>query len=132
MLPVGTVPANNVVNGAWETYEMYIMFDSVAKSAGGQAEVRIWKNNTLLLDSTSMRTLVSTASYADYFYLFTYWNGNAPATTSLYVDDITITSDTPANRDSHGYPFIGGPQPKGGSPAPSPPATPAAPALTVH
>lgn len=108
LLGVGKTAVNEVAYGKWETYEIYVKLDSVSKAAGGSGEVRIWKNNVLLLDRTDAATLVSSSSVADYFYLFTYWNGNAPATQSLYVDDLVITSDTPANRDSSGNPFIGG------------------------
>lgn len=108
LIPVGVTSKNDVVKGAWETYEMYVKFDSVSKNAGGSAEVRVWKNNTLLVDKTDQATLVSSTAVADFFYLFTYWNGNAPATQSLYVDDIVLMSDTPANRDAAGHPFIGG------------------------
>ena len=100
---------------------MHIKLDSTAKDAGGSGEVRIWKNNELLATITDVPTLSSASSYAQSFFLFTYWNGNAPATQHLYVDDIIMTSDTPANRDSHGNPFIGGTVPKS-APAPMPPS----------
>jgi hypothetical protein len=115
LIGVGKVPTNNIVQGKWETYEMNIKFDAVAKSAGGTGEVRIWKNNVLLLDSTSQPTLASSSDHSDGFYLFTYWNGNAPATQQLYVDDVVITTDTPSNRDTAGNPCLCGPTPGGGS-----------------
>lgn len=109
LIGVGTVSANSLAAGQWETYEMYLKFSPVGKDAGGQGEIRIWKNNQLLLDRTSAPTLVQSTSFAELFYVFTYWNGNAPATQSLYVDDIELTNQTPANRDANGYPFIGTP-----------------------
>ncbi len=119
LIGVGTVPTNNVAQGKWETYEMNIKFDSVAKSAGGSGEVRIWKNNVLLKDITSQPTLSSSTDYSDGFYLFTYWNGNAPATQQLYVDDVIISSDTPANKDAAGNPCLCAPNPGGSSAVPS-------------
>jgi len=110
---VGTDPADDFVTGAWETYEINVVFDSTPKSSGGNAEVRIWKNNALLLDNTDQPTLVSSTDYADAFYLFTYWNGNAPATQSLYVDDMIISTDTPSNRDAAGNPCLCAPTPTG-------------------
>lgn len=118
---VGTRGRHDVATGKWESYEMHIKLDSTAKDAGGSGEVRIWKNNELLATITDVPTLSSASSYAQSFFLFTYWNGNAPATQHLYVDDIIMTSDTPANRDSHGNPFIGGTVPKS-APAPMPPS----------
>jgi hypothetical protein len=111
--PVGTSPTNNFVTGKWETYEIYLSLDSAGKAAGGQGEVRVWKNNQLMLDLTSDRTLVDKTTYAESLFLFTWWNGNAPVSQSLYVDDIIMTSDTPANKDAAGNPFIGGPTPGG-------------------
>jgi hypothetical protein len=126
---VGTAAANGIVQGKWETYEMYVKFDTVPKASGGTGEVRIWKNNSLLLDVTSQPTLVNTSDHSDGFFLFTYWNGNAPATQSVYTDDIIVTSDTPSNKDSAGNACLCGPNPGGsststGSSAPTSPTTP--------
>jgi hypothetical protein len=127
--PVGTQSSNALAFGKWETYEMYVKFDTVAKANGGTGEVRVWKNNQLLLDFTSQATLVSSTDHADGFFVFTYWNGNAPATQSLYTDDIIATSDTPSNKDSAGNACLCGPTPGGaatstGSSAPTSPTTP--------
>jgi len=115
---LGLRPLNNIAFGQWETYEVYYNLDTVSKNAGGKGEIRIWKNNQLLADLTDQITLGDAATYAESFFLFTYWNGNAPATQSLYVDDITVTSDTPTNRDTNGFPFIGAPL---RGPVPNPP-----------
>jgi hypothetical protein len=108
LLGVGVRPTDDLKAGKWESYEMYVKFDSTAANAGGQGVMRIWKNNKMLYERRDQATLVGTGSYADAFYLFTYWNGNAPATQSLYIDDVVVTSDTPPNRDASGNPFIGG------------------------
>lgn len=103
---LGSRPSDDIALGRWETYEVYYSLDNVSKKAGGKGEVRIWKNNRLLADLTDQVTLVDPTTYAESFFLFTYWNGNAPATESLYVDNIQITSDTPSNRDANGNPCI--------------------------
>jgi len=95
--------------------------DSVIKNNGGVGEIRVWKNNKLIANFPQRISAVDKTGVIDSLYLFTYWNGNAPQTQSLYVDDVIITTDTPANRDANGYPFIGG------SVANSAPATSAAP-----
>jgi hypothetical protein len=115
LVGVGKVGTNDIVNGKWETYEINIKFDSVAKAKGGAGEVKIWKNNALLLDLTSQPTLASSTDHSDGFYLFTYWNGNAPATQALYVDDVIITSDTPSGKDSAGNACLCAPAPGGAS-----------------
>jgi hypothetical protein len=105
---VGT-SANKIAYGQWETYEIHYTLDTKPKNQGGQGEVKIWKNNVLIADLTDQLQLKDSSTYAESFFLFTYWNGNAPATQHLYVDSVTVTSDTPANRDAAGNPFIGGP-----------------------
>jgi hypothetical protein len=104
--PFGSRPTDDIAFGKWETYEIYYKLDDVSKQAGGTAEVRIWKNNQLMTDLTNQITLKDASTYANAFYLFTWWNGNAPATQSLYVDDITITTDRPSNLDAKGNPCI--------------------------
>jgi len=125
LIGVGVIPTNNIVQGTWETYEMNIKFDNVAKSAGGTGEVRIWKNNVLLKDVTTQPTIANATDYSDGFYLFTFWNGNAPATQHVYVDDVIITSDTPTNKDAAGNACLCAPQP-GSSSAGTPGTTPSA------
>ena len=105
---IGT-SANNIAAGKWETYELHYTIDTKTKAAGGVGEVKIWKNNTLIADLTDQYQLKDATTYVESFYLFTYWNGNAPATQQLYVDDVTITTDTPSNKDAAGNPFIGAP-----------------------
>ncbi|MDB6063073.1 MAG: hypothetical protein JWM78_3176 [Verrucomicrobiaceae bacterium] len=95
------------VLGTWETYEFYVKFDNVPVSSGGTARVRVWKNGELLKDITNRKTLVSASSFSDRAHMFTYWNGGSPATQKLYVDDIVLTSDTPAAVDAKGNPFVG-------------------------
>lgn len=117
---IGSRPQNSIAPGKWETYEVYYRLDTVSKDNGGTGEVRIWKNNQLLADLTDQVTLVDSTTYAESFFLFTYWNGLAPATQHLYVDDITITDQTPANRDTNGNPCICAPNM---APSPTPPRT---------
>ena len=91
----------------WETYEMYLKLDNVSVDSGGQARIRVWKNGELLADITNRKTLSTASSISDRSHLFTYWNGGAPQTQKMYVDDIVLTSDTPSERDAKGNPFVG-------------------------
>jgi len=93
--------------GQWEVYEMYVYFDDVAVDNGGKARVRLWKNGKLLKDITDRKTLVRTTSYVDRVHLFTYWNGGAPQTQKMWVDDIVLTTDTPLKKDAQGNAFVG-------------------------
>lgn len=108
---VGSRSQNAIVPGKWETFEIYYMMDTVSKADGGTGEVRIWQNNQLLADLTDQVTLANANTYANAFFLFTYWNGGSPATQSLYVNNITITNDTPTNHDANGNPCICAPMP---------------------
>lgn len=93
--------------GQWVRFEMYTYLHNVPKAKGGKALVRAWLNGKLLTEEERVRTISESASYMDGLFLFTYWNGGAPKTQSMYVDNIIITSDTPSNRDKFGNPMIG-------------------------
>ncbi|MBW4933406.1 polysaccharide lyase [Marinobacter sp. F4206] len=100
-------PSDEVQRGKWEHYEMYIKFDNVPVDQGGTAMVRVWKNGRLLREITGSRTLNEATNYSPRSHLFTYWNGGAPKTQHMYVDNIVVTSDTPSNRDQYGNPMVG-------------------------
>lgn len=89
--------------GQWQALEQYIKFSSVP----GEAVTRVWQNGVLIMEDTITNTLHSATSVSDFIYLFTYWNGGAPASVKAYVDDVIITSATPSNTDAEGNPFIG-------------------------
>ena len=96
-----------IVRNTWETYEMYIKFDTSPVSKGGQARARCWKNGTLIGDINDRITLKSSDAVVNATYLFTYWNGSGPKTQTMYVDDIVVTNETPAGRDVAGNPMVG-------------------------
>jgi hypothetical protein len=93
----------SIVKGTWQTYEVYVKFSSVP----GQGIYRVWQNGKLVYEDKTQKTLQTTSSFSDFSYVFTYWNGNAPQTQSLYLDDVIITSDRPGCQDDHGNYFIG-------------------------
>jgi len=101
--------SDEVQRGRWETYEMYIKLDNIPVDQGGTARVRVWKDGRLLSEITGAETLNSATDTSDRAHLFTYWNGGAPKTQHMYVDDIVVTSDTPSGRDANGYPMVGTP-----------------------
>lgn len=117
-------PSDEVQRGRWETYEMYVKFDNVPASQGGSAIVRVWKDGRLLREITGAKTLNNSSDTSDRAHIFTYWNGAAPKTQHMYVDDIVVTSDTPSNRDSFGNPMVGGASTGGSSGSESRPAAP--------
>jgi hypothetical protein len=101
-------PTDLIVLGRWESYQMRVTLDDVPSDLGGKAEVYIWKNGSLLQHITNRKTLKSDADYSDRALLFTYWNGGSPKTQSMYVDNITITTDIPKGLDAEGTVMIPG------------------------
>jgi hypothetical protein len=93
---------------SWESYEMAVTFDNVPVSAGGKAEVKIWKNGVLLTHVKNSPTLQYADGYSNRALFFTYWNGGAPKSQYMYVDEITITNETPTRKDAQGNPYLGG------------------------
>ncbi|TCI85145.1 hypothetical protein [Tenacibaculum sp. M341] len=91
----------------WETYEFYIRFHSKSKDEGGEGIVRFWKNGELLQEITHLKTLKFDTAKVGRSLIFTYWNGGAPKTQSLWVDDVVLTSDIPNKKDAKGNSFIG-------------------------
>jgi hypothetical protein len=95
------------VRGTWETYEMYVKFDTVQVDSGGQGRVRAWKNGKLIGDLTARRTMNNPDDYVGAIHIFSYWNGGSPQTQHLYFDDLVATNVKPDARDSQGNAYIG-------------------------
>jgi len=87
--------------GQWETWEVYIKLDETTNGRW-----RFWRNGVLLKDQPSM-TLISASSRKTKLLITDYWNGGAPQTQSMYLDDLIITTDTPSARDAAGNAMIG-------------------------
>lgn len=107
--------------GTWETYEFYVKLDTASAANGGQGLVRFWKNGVLMKEIRDRQTLRSADGYSDRTHLFTYWNGGAPATQSMYVDDVVVTTDRPGAKDAAGNAYVGVGVPNPAK-SPSPPA----------
>ena len=94
-----------VVLGRWETYEIYVKF---SQSSG---IYRVWKDGNLVYENTKWETMKSKSgspeSESELMNLFTYWNGDAPQTQTMYIDDLVVTTDKPAARDNYGNPYLG-------------------------
>ena len=112
---IGVSTAENIQTGAatpfgaplkkdvWETYEVYIKFHS----RPGSAVYRVWQNGKMIYQNTTQKTLSSPSSVSGHSNIFTYWNGGAPQTQFMYVDDVIITSDRPSCQDDNGNYMIG-------------------------
>lgn len=86
---------NGFSKNMWQRVTVNLKFSSVPTTAGGVARVRVWQNGQLLVDEGRMQTLSSSSDVADALYLFTYWNGKAPQTQSLWVDQIQMSNFRP-------------------------------------
>jgi len=112
--------------GQWQCIELYIKLSPV------NGITRIWKNGILIREENQTRTtasppfypgyktLSSSSDYADFAYVWTYWNGGAPQDQYAWIDDIKITTDPPPNLDAYGNRMIG-PLGWAGSQTPPPP-----------
>lgn len=89
--------------GVWETYEVYIKFHSQP----GNAAYRVWQNGKMIYENTAQKTLSTPASVSGHSNIFTYWNGGAPQTQSMYVDDVIMTTERPSCQDDNGNYMIG-------------------------
>lgn len=87
----------------WETYEVYVKFSSQP----GSGIYRVWQNGNLIYENKTQKTLKTASSYSDRSHIFTYWNGDAPQTQYMYIDDLIITSERPTCQDSKGNNMIG-------------------------
>lgn len=94
---------DQISTGTWHAYEQYIKFSGVP----GKGIMRTWQDGKLIFEDTETATLRSTSSTADFAWIFSYWNNNAPKTQSAFIDDIVITNERPDNLDSKGNPYIG-------------------------
>ncbi|WP_196159518.1 hypothetical protein [Reinekea sp. G2M2-21] len=90
----------------WESYQIVTTFDTIPVDQGGLAEVRFYKNDQLIGKVTDSKTLNADNHTADFTFLFTYWNGGSPKTQTMWVDEITLTNETPPTLDSEGKPYL--------------------------
>lgn len=96
---IADIPKSNITTGTWHYVEQYVKF-------GNPGIQRIWLDGVLKLNDTSHYT----GTGGNLIYIMTQWNGWDEHFTSpqdQWIDDIVITTDTPANRDANNYPMIG-------------------------
>lgn len=88
--------AGSFKRGVWQRVSVNFTLSAVPAADGGNARVRVWHNGGLITDEPRVKTLTSSTDVATMLYLFTYWNGRAPRTQSLWVDDIRIAAGRPS------------------------------------
>ncbi len=94
--------------GYWNTIEFYLKLDNVKGSEGGESMVRVWIDGRLIGETNDRNILVYADSYISSLYFFTYWdNEGTHMDQKFWADDLTITTETPADRDQYGNPMIG-------------------------
>lgn len=98
--------AGTMTVGEWQRVEFYLKLHSEP----GQARIRLWRNDVLLIDDDKENMLTSTGRSTE-FLLFTFWN-SPPYPVSPHtvgVDNLVIAtnSNPPTNTDSSGNIFIG-------------------------
>lgn len=108
------IDGENLQKDTWETIEVRIDLDDVPVDSGGTGRVRVWRNKNgvmvPILNRTDTPTLVNATDLIRSFLMFTYWNGNSPATQFCYGDRIVIETDLSklVETDANGIGIIGG------------------------
>lgn len=72
----------------WHEFIYHVHFSA------GTPRTRLWFDGTKVLDNTVARTLREAGETSDLTKLYTYWNGNAPATQHCYIDDVRASNNT--------------------------------------
>jgi hypothetical protein len=80
----------------WVQYIWHIIIDDVPGASGGLARVRAWQDGVLIQDENLVRTMNAVGDVQTGLYLFTFWNGGAPQTQSVWLDDIRIANTKPS------------------------------------
>lgn len=84
-----------LTTGTWHCVEQYVKF-------GSSGIQRIWLDGVLVSTRNE-----NTGSGANQIYIMTQWNGETPQVQDEWMDDLVVTTDTPANRDANNNPMIG-------------------------
>jgi len=93
--------------GAWHSVELY---QKQADTAVGA--IRMWYDGILIYEQTNIQTastgsMIKNSAAGQSSHLLGAWNGGASQTQTLYFDDMVMTNETPAQRDTFGNPMIG-------------------------
>lgn len=84
---------NSFPRDQWVRVTVCLDVDDQHYVDGGTSRVRVWQGTEKIADSLTLDTIANATDRIDALYLFTYWNGNAPQTQSLYVDDIRMSTE---------------------------------------
>lgn len=86
----------------WHRVNVELSVDNVALSQGGTAQAKFWLNGNLITTEKDIKAIMASTDYMESFYLFTYWNGDAPKDQHLWVDNIQISNERPVWADEFG------------------------------
>lgn len=100
---VQTNSSTQFLTNQWQCLEIYVKLHATP----GSGAFRIWQNGILILEDTTHATLETSSDYSNIAYFWSYWNGGVPQNQTSYIDTITITNETPENRDAANNPMIG-------------------------
>lgn len=104
----GSQPDDALVPEEWASIETYLKFDHLKGSQGGDATVRVWFNDKLIIESFERRTMNQSDSYVSDCYLFTFWDNVPPLVAqTLYISQQLMSSTRPANTDAFGNYYHG-------------------------
>ena len=86
--------SGSFAKGVWKTFIYRVRFSATRPLV--QFYASVGNSYNLMFEDTTDFTLRSSTDLVDGFLLFTYWNGLAPRTQHLYIDDLYISTEPPA------------------------------------
>jgi hypothetical protein len=92
--------------GAWTEVQFAVTLDTAPQDSGGQAMVRMWVDDKFLGEITSKPTITDDNDYYAFQLFMPTWNGDAPATQTMWLDDVVLTTTPPQTTDAGGRPKI--------------------------
>lgn len=79
--------------GEWVRHDIHIVWDNITVQDGGTARFRMWQNTQLLVDTSTVPTLVNATDSHDMTRIHTFWNPPIPQTQTSYLDDFRVAKN---------------------------------------
>jgi len=81
---------NEMTAGDWQHIRYEITYGTATIANGGKSHIRLWRNGVLAGDIRDRLTLRDASDRVGQFLFINYWNGGAPQTQTLWVDNFKI------------------------------------------
>lgn len=78
----------------WHRITVYQKVEEASIDGGGDGYTKVWQNGVEVLTDTGLVPIPRAGGYYSDIYMFTYWNGNSPATQHCYLDQIRFSTES--------------------------------------